>query len=255
MISIYRKILYASICNRYFVKKTVPTTNGDTLTGFSHALINIEGTQPLQTVYIDLLKSEELLFSEIEKENRRQIRKAEKQQMQFVVLEQPTIAELKKFQRFYNQHAKLKHTYRCSSFHLRTMKKLIEKDGLAFTYMTDRNFNHIYCYRVYVTDGEMAMTLYSASNIHLKTTPETKRQLSEANRYLIWKNIMRFKRKGVKIVDMGGLTDEPSIRKFKTGFGGDVVTVYSGYTASSLVGKLTLLARNQLLGISRRSNA
>lgn len=255
MISIHRKVFNASICNRYFVKKDVPTAKRDTLTGFSHALIKIEGTQPLQTVYIDLLKSEQILFSEIEKENRRQIRKAEKQQMQFVVLEQPTASELKKFQKFYNQHAKLKRTYRCSSFHLHTMKKLVEKDGLALTYMTDRDHNHIYCYRIYVTDGEMAMTLYSASNIHLTTAPETKRQLSEANRYLIWKNIIRFKRKGVKTLDMGGLTDEPSIRKFKTGFGGEVVTVYSGYAASSLIGKLTLVARNQLLGKSRGRDA
>src|SRR5690606_32036053 len=117
--------------------------------------------------YIDLLKSEQTLFSEIEKENRRQIRKAEKQQMQFVVLEQPTVFELKNFQKFYNRHAKVKRTFRCRSFHLHTMKKLIEKDGLVFTYMTDQNHNHIYCYRIYVTDGETAMTLYSASNTHL----------------------------------------------------------------------------------------
>lgn len=255
MISIHRKVFYAGICNRYFVNKEVPSTTQDILTGFSHALINIDGTQPLQTVYIDLLKSEEVLFSEIDKENRRQIRKAEKQQMEFVVLEQPTAFDLKNFQRFYNRHAKLKHTYKCNSFHLKTMTKLAGMGGLAFTYMTDVSHTHIYCYRVYVTDGEISMTLYSASNIHLKKSPEMRRQLSEANRYLIWKNIMRFKRKGVKIVDMGGLTDEPTIRKFKTGFGGETVTVYSGYTAASIIGKIILVARNQILGKSQRSNA
>ncbi|GEN83262.1 hypothetical protein SLU01_15740 [Sporosarcina luteola] len=246
MISIHRRMILSSICNRYFVKNDVTTNQSYTLTGFAHALINIKGTQPLQTIYIDLLKSEETLFIEIDKENRRQIRKAEKQRMQYVVLEQPNTSELKEFQSFYNQHAKLKQTYRCNSFHLRTMQKLVEKNGLVVTYITDSGHNNIYCYRIYVTDGEMAMTLYSASNVHLKTLPETRRQLSEANRYLIWKNILRFKKKGVKILDMGGLTDKPSIKKFKTGFGGDVVTVYSGYTANSIIGKLTLLARNRI---------
>ncbi|MFD1205214.1 hypothetical protein ACFQ38_08865 [Sporosarcina contaminans] len=254
MISIQRKLLCVRICNQYFVQNVVPKKNKDTLTGFSHANVHIEGTEPLQTVYIDLLKSEETLLMEIEKENRRQIRKAEKQQMQYIVLENPTASELKKFQRFYNRHAKLKNTYRCGFYHIETMKKLAEKGHLVFTYMADQSCKMIYCYRVYVTDGEMAMTLYSASNTFLKTLPKTKRQLSEANRFLIWKNMIRFKMKGVKVLDMGGLTDEPSIRKFKTGFGGVAVTVYSGYTANTIIGKLTLILRNQLLGKSRRRN-
>lgn len=252
MISIQRKLLCVRICNQYFVQNVVPKKNKDTLTGFSHANVHIEGTEPLQTVYIDLLKSEETLLMEIEKENRRQIRKAEKQQMRYIVLEQPTAHELKKFQSFYNRHAKLKNTYKCGFYHIQTMKKLAEKGNLVFTYMTDQQCQMIYCYRIYATDGEIAMTLYSASNTFLKTAPETKRQLSEANRYLIWKNMVRFKRKGVQILDMGGLTDEPSIRKFKTGFGGVAVTVFSGYTANTVVGKLILIIRNQLLRKSRR---
>lgn len=252
MISIYRHLFFIKLGNRYFNIKKSLTENGCLVTGFSHSLVQIADLQPGKTVHIDLRKSEEALFAEIEKENRRQIRKADRQQMQFVVLEQPNITELKKFQRFYNSHAKLKHTFRCSSYNLQTLKKLADNGALTITYMTDFDFNTIYAYRVYVTDGEMVMTLYSASNTNLAMTPVMKRRLSEANRNLMWKNILRFKEKGVKIFDMGGLTDEPYIQKFKMGFGGNVVTVYSGYTASSQIGKVIIKLRECALKRHRK---
>ncbi|WP_381480410.1 hypothetical protein [Sporosarcina contaminans] len=43
---------------------------------------------------------------------------------------------------------------------------------------------------------------------------------------------------------MGGLTDDENIRRFKLGFGGDIVPVYSGYEAQSLYGSILLKARN-----------
>lgn len=245
MIEIHRKVLFVKVCNRYFDRCIDFVNERRSIMGFSHSLEQREGLQPFQTVHIDLEKTESELFSGIEKENRRQIRKAEKQNMQFVVLEQPSDAELKKFQLFYNRFAKLKRTNRCRSFHVNTMRKLAQKNALAFTYMGDEENKNVYCYRIYVTDGDFAMTLYSASNHNVNTSSEEKRQMSEANRYLIWKNIMRFKKKGVRTLDMGGLTDKPSIQKFKTGFGGEVVTVYSGYMANSFVGKFIIYVRKK----------
>lgn len=251
MISIHRTFFFFRFCNRYFDKEVMPYNQGCIVTGYSHSLAEDARLEPVQTIHIQLQKSKETLFAEIEKENRRQIRKAEKRPMQFVALEQPTDLDLKKFQKFYNRHARKKNTYRCRSYNLYTLKKLTEKNGLVFTYMTDVEHKNTYCYRIYVTDGEKAMTLYSASNIDLLTSPETKRISSEANRYLIWKNILRFKERGVKVLDMGGLTDVPSIQKFKKGFGGNAVTVYSGYTASSPIGRLILVVRKRILNKGR----
>lgn len=255
MISIYYRTFFIfRFCNRYFDNEAAPLEQKCTVTGFSHCSVRDMRLEPVQTIHIQLQKSEEILFAEIEKENRRQIRKAEKRQLNYVVLDKPTDEQLKKFQEFYNRHARKKKTYRCRSHNLHTLKKLAEKNGLVFTYMTDENHNNIYCYRIYVTDEETAMTLYSASDIELQAAPETKRLSSEANRLLIWKNILRFKERGVKVLDMGGLTEEPSIQKFKRGFGGNVVTVYSGYTAKSPIGKLILLVRSRLLKKGRKKD-
>lgn len=255
MIWIFRKFLFVSISNSYFTSGNEEDNHRQSVKGFSHSLMRNKDLQPIETIHIDLEKSEGELFAEIDKENRRQIRKAEKQNMQFVVIKHPSDVELKNFQTFYNRFAIQKHTYRCNAYHMHTMKKLLEKNALIFTYMADAENNNVHCYRIYVTDGEMAMTLYSASDINPHASPEKKRRLSEANRYLLWKNMTRFKSKGVKILDMGGLTDQPSIRKFKTGFGGEVVTVYSGYTAHSLFGKLLLFCRKQLFRKSRNEDA
>lgn len=247
MIWIERKILFIKISNRYFYNKEHLNYCLSTLNGFSHSLVKNERLQSLQTVHIDLEKSESALLADIHKENRRQIRKAEKQNMQFLIVEQPTELELKRFQMFYNRFAKSKNTFRFGSFHLTTMKKLMEKNALVFTYVTDQTHQQLYCYRIYVSDGEFAMTLYSASNVGLQGSPQNNRLLSEANRYAIWRNIIYFKEKGVKKIDMGGLTDQPSIRDFKLGFGGEIVTVYSGYETSSAIGRLVLTCRKNVL--------
>ncbi|MBB4824895.1 lipid II:glycine glycyltransferase (peptidoglycan interpeptide bridge formation enzyme) [Sporosarcina luteola] len=252
MIAIYRNVCLFRLCNRYFDDEEVLLDRKSVVTGFSHSGVPDEELHPVQTIHIQLTKNEEILFAEIDKENRRQIRKAEKRQLQFVVIEHPTDQELKKFKRFYNRHAQVKGTYRCGAYHIQTMRKLAEQQRLVVTYVTDSMGEMLYCYRLYVTDGKTAMTLYSASEVDLKDMPEMKRIVSEANRYLIWKNIVRFKEKGVEILDMGGLTDKPSIQRFKQGFGGNAAMVYSGYKTNSLFGRIILSVRKRLLNKGRK---
>ena len=40
------------------------------------------------------------------------------------------------------------------------------------------------------------------------------------------------------------LADDENIRRFKLGFGGEIVSVYSGYEANSIIGALVLKIRN-----------
>lgn len=43
--------------------------------------------------------------------------------------------------------------------------------------------------------------------------------------------------------DMGGLTTNENISSFKIEFGGEITEVYSGYEATSILGKLVLFGR------------
>ena len=73
---------------------------------------------------------------------------------------------------------------------------------------------------------------------------EEKRKLSEGSRYLLWRNILYFKEHNHLTYDMGGLTTNENIWKFKMEFGGEVIPVYSGYEANSMIGKLVLWLRS-----------
>ncbi|WP_318616817.1 hypothetical protein [Sporosarcina sp. YIM B06819] len=211
--------------------------------GFSHSFIPRGTLEGLETIHIDLAKDENVLLMEMHKSTRKQVRNAKEKEFEQFVIETPTDQDFKEFQYFYNRFAKNKHAHTCSSFHIKTMKLLREKNAIMLTYMQDKQKN-ILCYRIYITDGDVVMNLYSASHYRMSEDKEKKRMISQANRLLIWNSILWFKEKGYKLYDMGGLTSDDNIRLFKLGFGGKIVPVYSGYEAHSFWGQLIIKVRN-----------
>ncbi len=197
----------------------------------------------VETLQINLNKEENELLMDLHKTTRRQIRRAENQKLKHIVLENPTNQDLLTFQKFYNRFAKNKKTHACNSFHMKSMKLLRDQNALMLTYMQNEK-QETYCYRVYIVDGTFAMNLYSVSHFRMADHAEQKKILSQANRYLVWKCILWFKAKEYTLYDMGGLTDDENIRRFKLGFGGEIVSVYSGYETNSIIGALVLKLRN-----------
>lgn len=243
IIKIERKILNIKINNYYFAKGDVGSDPNVHVKAYSHSFAPRNDLKSLETVQHDLTKSKDDLLMAMHRETRRQIRRAADHSLEHIVIENPSDADLKEFQEFYNHFAENKKTYTCNAFHMKTMKLLREKNGLMLTYMKDQQ-NQIYCYRVYIIDGELAMNLYSATHFRMVEPSELKKVLSQVNRFLVWKNILTFKDKGYKLYDVGGLTDDKNIRRFKLGFGGEIVHVYSGYEANSIIGALVLQIRN-----------
>ncbi|WP_144512367.1 hypothetical protein [Bacillus sp. FJAT-22090] len=211
--------------------------------GFSHSLIPQKTLHKGETLYIDLTKSEEELFQKLHRTNRKQINKAAGHQFYIEVIDRPDMTDIRAFQQFYNYFAKSANTYPCNSFHVNTMSMLKDKNALVITKLANKA-NEVLCYRVYISDGDTVFSLYSASLFRLKERNEEKRLLSEASRYLLWRNILYFKEHQHTIYDMGGLTTNENIRKFKLEFGGEITEVYSGYEAYSFTGRLVLWLRS-----------
>ncbi|WP_210471188.1 hypothetical protein [Sporosarcina sp. 6E9] len=249
MISIERKVLNVKIQNIYFANKDFEYDSTAHVKAFSHSFVPKNNLRTLETLQFDLTKDENELLMDMHKTTRRQIRRAEEQGLEHVVIENPTDHDLLEFQKFYNQFAKNKKTHSCNSFHMKTMKLLREKNALLLTYMKDKD-EGVFCYRVYILDGTFTMNLYSASHFRMADSPELKKMLSQANRYLVWKCILLFKEKGYKLYDMGGLSYDDNIRRFKLGFGGEVVPVYWGYEANSIMGSLVLQMRNWKMALA-----
>lgn len=216
---------------------------------YSHASVPSKSLKPMETIHINLSKDKNSLFKEMHRTTRSQIRRAEERELKHIIIKNPTDQDLNEFQRFYNLFAKDKKTSTCNSFHMRTMKLLREKKGLMLSYIQNDEGN-ITCYRVYVTDGNIAMNLYSASHFRMTDNQDVKRLLSHAIRLLIWRDIIWLKECNHLLYDMGGLTSNENIRKFKLGFGGELVSVYSGYEANSIIGSFILKMRNWKMALA-----
>lgn len=239
---IERQLLNTNVKTFYFVREATPHVEDANIIGYLHSFVPRPSLRCFETNQIDLLRSKDELLLATNSSTRRQIRRAMEQNFEFIALESPTNTDLEKFKTFYNQFARNKKTDLCSDYHMETMKLLRQQNALVLTYLKDLNGNSL-CYRAYVTDGHITNNLYSASHFRLKDDKKSKKTLGMANRYLIWKSIMLFKAKGCKVYDMGGLTEDENIRRFKLGFGGDIVSVYSGYEAQSVYGSFILKAR------------
>lgn len=227
----------------YFLDEYKVYEKSTDILGFSHSLIPKNVLQRTETIHIDLTKSEVELFQQLHRTNRKQINKAASHQFRIEVIDRPKMADIRAFQKFYNHFAKFANTYPCNSFHVNTMSMLKDKDALVITKLLN-HLDEVLCYRVYISDGNTTFSLYSASHFRLKEKREDKRLLSEASRYLLWRNILYFKGHHHTTYDMGGLTTNENIRKFKLEFGGEITEVYSGYEANSVVGKLILWLRS-----------
>ena len=248
MITIERKILNVKIQNIYFATGEFEYDSSAQVKAFSHSFVPKNNLKTLETLQFDLTKDDNDLLMEMQKTTRRQIRRAEDQGLDLIVFENPTDHDLLEFQKFYNQFAKNKKTHACNSFHMKTMKLLREKNALLLTYI--KSEDQVLCYRVYILDGAFAMNLYSASHFRMAESPELKRLLGQANRYLVWKCILFLKEKGYKLYDMGGLSYDDNIRRFKLGFGGKIVPVYWGYEANSVIGTLVLQMRSWKMALA-----
>ncbi len=248
MITIKRQIWGVNIQNIYFQGETeLPIDSSVNFVGITQAKFKLEGLKELETLQIDLTKGDEDLLRGMKRKTRQQIRQAlQKYSFTHRVSSTPTDDEIHKFKSFYNQHAKVKHIYRCTPYHVQTLKLLRNQNHLLVTTVANEN-QEILCYRVYAVDGIRAMPLYSVSHYRLEADNARKRMLGLAHRVLIWRNMLWLKANHYQIYDQGGLTSDPNIRSFKHEFGGTAVTVYSGYKANTTKGKLILKIRNLII--------
>lgn len=232
-----------TLVNCYFLKTGEIPLQPAHLIGFSHAYRPVNQLIKQNTLLIDLTKTEEQLLNDLHRTNRKQIRQAAKHDFQIEVLDRPTLANIREFQKFYNEFAKHTNTYKCGAFHIKTMELLMESSNLIITRIISSGNSEILAYQVYINDEETAFSLYSASHFRLKDNAIDKRMLSIASRYLFWQSILYFKRRKNLVYDMGGLTTNENISSFKIEFGGEITEVYSGYEATSILGKLVLFGR------------
>ena len=106
-------------------------------------------------------------------------------------------------------------------------------------------------WHAYIVHGERVALLHSASHFRKAQNGESA-LVARANRWLHWRDMLRFREIGFTVYDWGGLFEDETdagragINNFKREFGGDLVHAYQCDVALTLKGRAYLALRDAL---------
>lgn len=224
----------------FFSRKEVWFYNGEApgsaaYMTFSAARKVLEGKnvflERYQTCIIDLGKSEDELYKGIHPTYRYDIRNAEKQGIEVEFCISPESEACDKLALDYNVFAKKKKLGNLSCRWLRTIAK---SGNLAYSRALYEDT--IVATHLYLFDKK---TVSLVSSFH-NTDFDNDKIRSEANKLLHFKDVLYFKRMGLKYYDFGGLNRKklPGVSKFKTSFGGEIIENFRYIQTSQLLYRL-----------------
>lgn len=176
------------------------------------------------TLHIDLTQSEEALLQGMKSNTRNEVRRAIREGFFFEPVE-----DYEEFVTFYNEFAKEKHIETINKCHLLKYGKnlLLFKSGLNNVTMT--------MHASFTDDDIKRVALLYSASVRLGDGID-KKNVGFSNRYLHYKQFLKFKELGYTSYDFCGVCIDPedherfSIGQFKRGFGGeehDIVQLYS----------------------------
>ncbi|WP_412976914.1 hypothetical protein [Ornithinibacillus sp. 179-J 7C1 HS] len=199
--------------------------------------------QKCKTLLIDLHKTEDEIFQEIHKNTIYKINRAMKRDpITYSEIESPTDKDLEVFCSFYNNFAKQK---KIPPANLEKLQGLRNQHSIILSYIKDEE-ERILCCHVHYFVKDSAVLLYSASGRF--DNKGMKNLIGRANRYLHWRDILKFKNSGLNWYNFGGLFVDPStsetnrINQFKKEFGGIEVNEWKLVHACSLIGRIVAFA-------------
>jgi lipid II:glycine glycyltransferase (peptidoglycan interpeptide bridge formation enzyme) len=98
----------------------------------------------------------------------------------------------------------------------------------------------------YIVTPSRVRGLYAGASYRATTDPSRRTAIGRANRYLYWRDMLRFKEAGIRMFDFGGYyigsEDEEKLRVngFKAEFGGEIIHEFNCQSAVTIKGKLAL---------------
>ena len=197
-------------------------------------------TTPFLSLVSDLSADEGAIMDRFGKDCGYKIRRAETKdglQMEFMLEPQ---SRLEEFRRFYDSFAKQKSLQLCDA---RWLAAACEARQLALT-LASRNGEPL-VWHAYVVFGKTARLQYTASCFRDREN-DYRALVGRANRWLHWKEMLRFKQIGLERFDWGGLFEDESlpghagVNKFKKEFGGRQARSYNCTVPVTLRGRVYL---------------
>lgn len=218
-------------------KADVVFLHGVQSNGYKNSLSGIQ-----HTLLTDLAKEPDQIFQGFGHSVRKQLRKAQKENIECRVYEAEDLKKdpslLASFDKDFKEFAKLKSI--SNTYNRSAMKQYIENGGIMLSKAIHGGMT--YAQHICIFDGETVRGLYSVSNFRSKGYDPGIAGL--ANRFLEWNDIQYFNRINCKTYDWGGLnkdSERNGVDQFKLGFGGANHTSYNVIVGRSFVGKMCVL--------------
>lgn len=195
-----------------------------------------------QTLIIDLKKSEEEIFNDINKTVRYEINRSIKENIKFNMYTSKQLNEKKElvdeFHVCYDEMYKEKDLD--TRLNIESFERYIKNDMIYLSVASDEVENLVY--HVYTYDNKKVRFLYSCSTF--RASDDKKNIIGRANKFLHWKDIQFFKSIGIEIYDLGGICsyENPNgIDRFKINLGGKPKSYYNITYGNTVAGKIGIL--------------
>jgi len=200
--------------------------------------------QPFSTIVLDLTRSQDELLSAIRSHTRRKLRRAEKDKLVCEWSNGGNLDIVRMVADHFDRCGQLKNLVKASRPRLLT---LASSGALDISYVRGRE-GEILSAISYLRMQGRARALYAAAAFRGTKDLTRRAAIGRANRYLVWQDILRLKKAGVRILDFGGYytgsEDQEKLRinTFKKEFGGVVLHEYNCRVAVTLTGIAALSA-------------
>lgn len=198
-----------------------------------------------ETLWTLLDKDSNELMSEMRKQVRYEIRRAEKEDIEIFYYSSKDIINkslLDTFEKAYNHFCEISgREYVKSFFNKKRVKSYADYNGII---MSEARFEKGKIYHIYVADGNLALLHFSVSDFRNKDVDNN--LAGRANKLLHYKDLLFFREHGYNVYDWGNVSsfENPNgIDNFKISFGGVPKVVYSVYIANGFIGKFLLMVK------------
>ena len=199
------------------------------------------------TIWTNLISDEKELLSCMRKQVRYEIRRALKENIQIDVwdsAEEDISQVLHEFYKVYLNFCKVSgYETIMKDFNV---KRILSYAFYACVIVTAAKFENGAVYHLYVHDENVALLMYSASDFRNENVDSY--LAGRANKLLHYKDMLFFKKRGLKIYDWGNVSsfENPNgIDNFKNSFGGEKKILYNVYIPNNIMGKMLIAVKNR----------
>ena len=228
----------------YFAPDIVPSSAHRDLDIYVQCRIPIVGSVPFFSLKIDLLQDEDLIYNGMSKKFRYELRRAEKDGVDYEMMRCNKDQDLMPFYSFYNDFAVNQGIEKTNVIKMEAFKSA---GHLTMGVARRGHDNLMIAVFFEIHDHYQVRSYYGATIPRLENLNIDKQVIGRASKLLQWKLICQLKNDGAKVYDLGGIsrnTELKGIDNFKYGFGGVDSEEYNATIAVSQLGKLALKTSN-----------